>query len=390
MNRCAILASAVFASLSAFLISRSCTTKRNTYSSSDAPRQDDSGASAQVGVFHSDSVASLPDSLPTAPKTDNAANLATYPDSIWGQFRAKNNARFNEILHGFETKGALAPIDLFVCDENGDPIPGASVRFSWSTTAGIDHDKNIFGTTDESGHFSAEERSIWMVGWRVEKDGYYTAYSNLVLQTYATVQGWKERRWFRAPFPATAVLHKKTHHKMTFRKIKVHLPPVGVKLGFDLVEGKPTPPYGEGKVRDIVFYEERGGNFDSRSTEDWFASLYIEFPGEGNGVARFKMDDCSDLKCPRFAPERGYAPAIKSVGRALNGHYTDNGRIPSDDYLVVKIRSSTSANGTSTNAIFGKTRGEWRVNGPKRVLKFWSWMNEEPGDRNLEDNSGRW
>lgn len=390
MNRCAILASAAFASLAAYLICRSCTSRRDTSLDIATPDQDAHRASAQVGVFHSDSVASLPDSPSATPKTEDVASLATYPDSIWGLFRAENNDRFHEILHGFETKGALAPIDLFVCDENGDPIPGASVRFSWSTTAGIDHDKKIFGVTDESGHFSAEEQSIWMVGWRVEKEGYYAAYSNLELQAYATVQGWKERRWFRAPFPVTAVLHKKTHHRMTFREIKVHLPPVGVKFGFDLVEGLPTPPHGDGHASDIVFYEERSGNFDPRSTDDWFTSLHMEFPGDGNGVARFKMDDCSDLKSPRFAPDAGYDPAIESKGQALKGCYTDKDRIPPDDYLVVRIRSATSADGTSTNSIFGKIRGEWRANGPKRLLTFRSWMNEEADDRNLEDDSGRW
>lgn len=130
MNRCAIMASAVFASLAAYLICRSCTTSRDTYLGIATPGQDAHCASAQVGIFHSNSVASLPDSTSTASKTEHAASIATYPDSIWGSFRAKNNGRFHEILHGFETKGALAPIDLFVCDENGDPISGASVRFS--------------------------------------------------------------------------------------------------------------------------------------------------------------------------------------------------------------------------------------------------------------------
>lgn len=316
--------------------------------------------------------------------------LVAYPDSIWGQFRAQNNDRFHEILHGFETKGARAPIDLFVCDESGTPMPGACVRLSWSAKDGIDHETKIFGTTDASGHFSAEENSIWLVGWRVEKDGYYSAYSNLELRAYASLQGWKEGRWFREPFPATVVLRKKSPHKMPFREIKVQLPPVGIKIGFDLVEGKPTPPYGDGNTRDIVIWEQRRGNFDPRSTDDWFASLHLEFPGDGNGVAKFKMDDCSDLKCPRFAPENGYAPKLESAVRTLNGQYTESNRVQSDEYLVVRIRSETSTEGTITNAIFGKLRGEWRVNGPKRLLSFRSWMNPNSNDRNLEDSSGRW
>ncbi|MBR4611073.1 MAG: Ig-like domain-containing protein [Kiritimatiellae bacterium] len=390
MNRRTILASAVFASLTVCLICRFCKSDRVAFLDSDAPCQNNVGVPVQTDERLLNPGSVLSDESQDVPQTEDATILTTYPDSIWGLFRAENNDRFHEILHGFETKGALAPIDLFVCDENGDPIPGASVRFSWSTTAGIDHDKKIFGVTDESGHFSAEEQSIWMVGWRVEKEGYYAAYSNLELQAYATVQGWKERRWFRAPFPVTAVLHKKTHHRMTFREIKIHLPPVGVKFGFDLVEGLPTPPHGDGHASDIVFYEERSGNFDPRSTDDWFTSLHMEFPGDGNGVARFKMDDCSDLKSPRFAPDAGYDPAIESKGQALNGCYTDKDRIPPEDYLVVRIRSSIMKDGIVTNAIYGKMRGYWYVNGRKRLLTFWTWMNEKPNDLNLEDNSGRW
>ena len=324
------------------------------------------------------------------PPAEDAIGLVGYHDSIWGRFRAQNTDRFNEILHGFETEGAMVPIDLFVCDEDGRPVPDASIRMSFSTSAGLDNDELIFGASDETGHFSAMERSIWQVGWRVEKEGYYTAYSNLVLRPYATIRGWEERRWFRTFFPVTAVLRRKTPHDMVFRRNEVYLPPQGEKLGFDLVDGKPTPPHGDGHVCDVVFWEERGGNFDPRSTEDWFASLHMEFPGEGNGVARFKMDYCSDLKCPRFAPKEGYSPMLESVGRSTNGRYSDAGRVPSDDYLVVRLRSSTSADGTSTNAIFGKIRGEWHVNGPKRLVSFRTWTNVEVGNRNLEDTSGWW
>lgn len=321
---------------------------------------------------------------------DESSHSVIYPDSIWGSFREKNNDKFNEILHAFGAKGALAPITLHVRDEEGTPIPGAAVRVSFSTSAGLDHDKRIFGKTDEKGVFVAAEYSIWAVGWRVEKDGYYTAYSNLELRAYASVQGWKERRWFRAPFPATAILRKKTPHEMLFRTVEERMPPAGIKMGFDLIDGKPTPPHGDGHVSDVVFYEEVGGPWGLRSTEDRFSSLHIEFPGEGNGVARFKMDEYSDLKSPRFAPEGGYVPEIESVVRVLNRRYSDKDLIPPKNYLVARIRSSISQDGTVTNALYGKIRGYWYVNGRKRLLTFWTWMNEEPDERNLEDDSGRW
>ncbi len=316
--------------------------------------------------------------------------MALYPDSIWGKFREENPSRFHEILNDFETKGALAPISLLVCDEDGNPVPEAKVRFSFSTSEGLDHDKRVFGITDETGRFSAEERSIWAVGWRVEKDGYYSNYSNFTLQSYATVQGWKDRRWFRRHFHAKALLRKKSPHEMAYHDIELSLPPAGEKIGFDLVEGKPTPPYGVGRVSDIVLFQESQVKWEPRSTEDRFSSVHIVLPGEGNGVVRFSMDETSDLKSPRLAPETGYNSAIESVSQVLNGRYTEKDLISPKEYLVVKIRSSLSVDGIVTNAIYGKIRGYWHVNGPKRLISFRTWMNKEAGNRNLEDASGWW
>ena len=345
---------------------------------------------AQNTIFAFDPVSDSRDGNPDKSHSTGPVDSAMFADSIWGEFRNENPHRFHEILNGFETKGAVASINLFVCDEEGRPVPDASVRLSFSTPAGLDHDKRIFGGTDETGHFLAEERSIWQVGWRVEKEGYYTAYSNLVLRPYATVRGWEERRWFRSAFPATAILRRKTPHDMVFRRIKVQLPPRGEKLGFDLVEGKPTPPHGDGQTSDIVFYEEREGNWSPKSTEDRFSSVHIEFPGEGNGAMVFPMDNRSDLKSPRQAPENGYLPAMESVSRVRDGHYTDTDQISPNVYLVVRIRSSMLKNGEFQRPIYGKIRGEWYVNGSKRLISFRTWMNEEAGNSNLEDTSGWW
>lgn len=322
--------------------------------------------------------------------SNDSETSAKYADSIWGKFREENPGRFHEILNDFETKGALAPIRLFVCDEDGKPVSDAKVRFSFSTPEGLGHDKRVFGKTDETGYISAEELSIWAVGWRVEKDGYYSAYSNLVLRTCATVQGWENRRWFRRHFPVNALLRKKSPHEMSYHDVELSLPPVGEKIGFDLVEGKPTPPYGVGRVSDVVLCNEAQGKWEPRSTEDRHSSVHMAFPGNGNGVVQFPMDETSDLKSPRLAPETGYRSTIESVCRVVNGHYTEKDMIPPKDYLVVRIRCLLSDDGIVTNAIYGKMRGYWYVNGPKRLVSFRTWMNEETGNRNLEDTSGWW
>ncbi len=108
-----------------------------------------------------------------------------YADTIWKQeFRAENPKAFNDILDEFEARGALAPVSLTAIDENGSPIPGASVRMSFSSPDGIDNPVIRSGTTDATGRFAAEARSIWSVGWIVEKEGFYSFRSNMVLREF--------------------------------------------------------------------------------------------------------------------------------------------------------------------------------------------------------------
>ena len=59
-------------------------------------------------------------------------------------------------------------------------------------------------------------------------------------------------------------------------------------------------------------------------------------------------------------------------------------------FILFRIRSERSPDGSPTNGLFGKMRGDWYVNGPKRLLRFRIWTNEEVGNRNLEDTSGWW
>ena len=40
----------------------------------------------------------------------------------------------------------------------------------------------------------------------------------------------------------------------------------------------------------------------------------------------------------------------------------------------------------SQNGYYGKMKGDWYVNGPRRQLWFRVWINAVPGDRNLEDD----
>ena len=71
---------------------------------------------------------------------ERAPASAIYPDTIWDkEFRANRPKDFDNILTGFEGRGALAPIVLTAINEKGSPVPGASVRLSFSSPDGIDN-----------------------------------------------------------------------------------------------------------------------------------------------------------------------------------------------------------------------------------------------------------
>lgn len=316
-----------------------------------------------------------------------------YADTIWNQeFRAENPKAFNDILDEFEARGALAPVSLTAIDEYGSPIPGASVRMSFSSPDGIDNPVIRSGTTDATGRFAAEARSIWSVGWIVEKEGFYSFRSNMVLRPYASIQGGKDRRWFRSPFPVVAILREKRNpHEMVFRNVKLPLPPPGETVGFDCLEGIPTPPHGTGKHADVEF----SAVFDPdewkpRSVQDRESVVRISFPGNGDGGMLTPVDEFSELHSPRLSPDDGYSGLLESTIRVVGGKYSKRDMIQPDQYILFRIRSELLPDGSTTNGLFGKMRGDWYVNGPKRLLGFRIWTNEEPGNRNLEDTSGWW
>lgn len=328
-----------------------------------------------------------------ASEIGRSSDSAIYPDTIWDkEFRADNPKEFANILNGFEVRGALSPIVLTAIDENGTPVSGASVRMSFSSPDGIDNPAIRSGITDDAGRFAAEARSVWSVGWIVEKEGFYSFRSNMVLRPYASLQGWKDGQWFRSPFPVVVLLRKKrTPHEMVFHSIRLPLPPPGETIGFDCLEGIPTPPYGTGKNVDIEF----SAVFDPdewkpRSVRDRESVVRISFPGNGNGGLLTPVDESSDLHSPRLSPYDGYSGLLESTIRVVDRKYSKQEMIQPDQYILFRIRSDLLPGGSTTNGLFGKMRGDWYVNGPKRLLEFRIWTNEESGNRNLEDTSGWW
>lgn len=324
------------------------------------------------------------------PKDEKTASVRfpLYDEPASGGLTRATVPDFRELVHEFESEGALAQIKLTVFDENGNPVPSARVKMTFATPGGDGRRSEKTGMTDSNGIFLGENESCWDVAWRVEKDGYHACWSNLCLRPYVSVQGRKAGKWFRSPFPVTAVLREKYRpHEMVVYDGILHLPENGDAVGFDLAAGSPVQPSGQGTVPDVEFSAlHEAEKWKRVDKSERISQVRIAFPGKGNGGILIPKDDYCALDTPRDAPDCGYEPELLSTTRFADGKYSEREMIPSNVYILFRIRSAEDRNGVVTNGYYGKMKGDWYVNGPRRQLWFRVWINAVPGDRNLEDD----
>ena len=326
-----------------------------------------------------------------SPKVNGTASSVTcsplYDELATDRLSTENPQAYERLMYVFEKDGAVAEVSLKVVDEDGKPVPSANVKMSFTTPGGDGKYKSNMGLTNDKGLFVSKGRTCWNVVWRIEKTGYHTCWSNLYLRPYMSVQGRREGKWFRAPFPVTAVLRKKIlPHKMLVYDGDISLPLSGDAIGFDLVDGKPMPPHGKGRHCDVEFSANHNPDQWKRGNKvDRVSIVKIAFPGNGNGGIIVTKDDFCDLDTTRDAPEDGYETLLESTATFIGGKYSEAGRIQPNQYIIFKIRGENSG---VENGFYGKIKGDWYVNGPRRKLWFRVWINEEPGNRNLEYDSG--
>src|SRR6266540_1085813 len=69
-----------------------------------------------------------------------------------------------------------AKVSIHVVDEDGNPIGGAKVTIGFQIPKQGIKDINIAGMSDSSGRFSASNKTMDSIGFRVGKEGYYESY----------------------------------------------------------------------------------------------------------------------------------------------------------------------------------------------------------------------
>lgn len=201
--------------------------------------------------------------------------------------------------------------------------------------------------------------------------------------------------------PVSLLYHK--FHSVRKGKPPVSPPPDSSDAAIDLMEGDYLPPWGRGKVADIlvtvapreewepriesgpvVIHIHPDGSSTVVEPDPLTPTLRFTFPGEGNGIRRVEPNrDGGPLVFA--APETGYSPDFGPI--TSQGGYDGDGT----PCYCFRIRSVFDADGRLAGGYYGKiygpvTPGWVRPATPPLVKLPWfsCYVNPTPLDTNLE------
>ena len=171
------------------------------------------------------------------------------------------------------------------------------------------------------------------------------------------------------------------HHFFEIKEpVAAPLPPPDASsdVAIDLMEGDLLPPWGNGKVADIlatVIHSEESGRQESY--------LFFTFPGEGNGICPVEPN-LGGGPYVWSAPETGYSPEFGPI----TWKSRDYNKPP--PCHCIRIRSRFDGEGRLVSCHYGKIYGGIQSRGvykhpPLVLLPAFSWyLNPAPLDTNLE------
>jgi hypothetical protein len=287
-------------------------------------------------------------------------------------------------------------LDVFVKNEEGEPLAGVEVRAYFSGPYASDPDK---AKTDD--------------------DGRVTLRGKATLQASVS-SGGKDSKWYRSSSviiprgidpiedggqieeKRTLILReRKNPIPLVARKVDILFPAENVWIGFDFEVGQFVIPYGEGGKSDMLFKVNCDG--DTEIIERWNtiryktvdSTLWIRFPCAGEGwlaVAKADLANYCVLTMPQKAPVDGYL-----AERVIEKNKLEDVGMPSKLGLFMRVRRSELPDGKEQyNYLKLNKDMKFRpfesgthtsdLGKPKTYggIKFTYFYNPTPNDRNLE------
>jgi hypothetical protein len=291
-----------------------------------------------------------------------------------------------------EKERHAAQITFRVVTDDGAPVPNVEVAAStflfWKQGEGFGQDvyETTKARTDGDGVAKlifTSERGDCRYGI-FDVPGYY-ATRNLQYQLREAQDG-KWQPWN----PTVEVVLKPILKPVPMYARKVgdiakpcEIPAADKPVGFDLLVGDWVAPYGQGKTADLLFAVTENVAFVT--TEKPFdLSLGITFSNEGDGIqsVRVPIDQGSELRLPRFAPENGYQTSLLKRIARIEGKAIDAG-VREDENYFFRVRTVLDEKGRIKSALYGKIVGDVQFWGNRRV-RFTYYLNATSLDRNME------
>jgi len=179
-----------------------------------------------------------------------------------------------------------AKITIKAVDEGRNAIVGAQVKISFSVPneSGIGlADINTNGITNSNGIHVVSGQTIGLVGFCVDKEGYYQSCSGYEFKSSTLSIRWE-------PWNPTieVVMKKKRNPVPMYRKYLEALPIPAFKTpaGYDLEKGEWVVPYGNGVVSDLVFTcENEYVSFSEAKT-----NCDLTFSNPQDGLQEYRFD----------------------------------------------------------------------------------------------------
>lgn len=277
---------------------------------------------------------------------------------------------------------------LKAIDDNGNPVAGANLGFSWGLLGNPKPDTDYSNTlADGNGAASfSGETKFGRYAYGASKDGYY---STRGIKGQFTTN--KKGQWEPWGLTINVLLRPiKRPVPMYAKALTGWLPARETWVGYDLQKGDWVSPWGKGTLADIEF--RYVGSVEDNFNYD--GQLELRLPGAGNGIQSWETDQTngSEFRMPYEAPQDGYTSywvwrnaRITDKKPGATSTFVDES-YPQRGFLL-RTRAVVDSNGRIVRASYGKIHGPFifdsRSDNGCGYISFKYYLNPDE-TRNLE------
>ena len=295
-----------------------------------------------------------------------------------------------KVIGGVKTwvGSAKGQVTVKVIDDERYPVTNALVKAGFFNVKHEDARKVSKGFTSTNGLFTVKGVTTMDVNLSVTKAGYYNSYTPYSFRKSApkgekAVAAGRWQPW--NPTVEVVLREIKNPIPMYAKIVEKKIPVEDTNLGFDLQQGDWVQPHGKGRMSDLIF------KFTRRNTSrsDYEGSALLVFTNKFDGIVKINnIENQSDFKLPRYAPEAGYEKEyIYTHGKSPDQGYFGTCKYTDKKYYFFRVRSVVDKEDNLKEALYGKISNHIVFAGvgtDNFRVKFTYYLNPTPNDRNLE------